>query len=95
MCLYIFVHTHTHTHTHTYTTMQARVPSRFSCVRLFATIWTIACQVPLSMGFSSQKTLEWVVMPFSRESFQPRDRFCVSYVLSSALAGGFLTTSVT
>ena len=26
--------------------------SRFSCVWLFATPWTIACQAPLSMGFS-------------------------------------------
>ena len=29
--------------------------SRFSCVWLFATLWTIACQVPLSMGFSRQQ----------------------------------------
>ena len=27
----------------------------FSHVRLFATLWTIACQAPLSMGFSKQK----------------------------------------
>ena len=27
----------------------------FSCVWLFATAWTIACQVPLSMGFSRQE----------------------------------------
>ena len=28
------------------------VLSRFSCVWLFSTQWTIACQAPLSMGFS-------------------------------------------
>ena len=28
------------------------VPSRFSHVRLFATLWTVAHQAPLSMGFS-------------------------------------------
>ena len=28
--------------------------SRFSRVRLFATLWTIACQAPLSRGFSRQ-----------------------------------------
>ena len=28
--------------------------SRFSCVQLFVTLWTIACQAPLSMGFSRQ-----------------------------------------
>ena len=31
------------------------VLSRFSCVRLFATLWTVACQVPLSIGFSRQE----------------------------------------
>ena len=28
--------------------------SRFNHVRLFAILWTIACQAPLSMGFSRQ-----------------------------------------
>ena len=27
-----------------------------SCVRLFVTSWTVACQVPLSMGFSGKNT---------------------------------------
>ena len=31
------------------------VLSHFSCVRLCATLWTIACQAPLSMGFSKQE----------------------------------------
>ena len=31
------------------------VLSRFSRVRLCATLWTIACQAPLSMGFSRQE----------------------------------------
>ena len=30
--------------------------SHFSCVRLFETLWTVACQPPLSMGFSRQNT---------------------------------------
>ena len=29
--------------------------SHFSCVWLFATPWTVACQAPLSMGFFSQE----------------------------------------
>ena len=29
--------------------------SHLSCVRLFATPWTVACQAPLSMGFSRQE----------------------------------------
>ena len=29
--------------------------SCFSCVQLFPMLWTVACQAPLSMGFSSQE----------------------------------------
>ena len=29
--------------------------SRFSCVQLFATLWTVARWAPLSMGFSRQE----------------------------------------
>ena len=29
---------------------------RFSCVQFFATLWTVACQAPLSMEFSRQGT---------------------------------------
>ena len=36
--------------------LYACVFSRFSHVRLFATPWTVACQSPLSMGFSSKNT---------------------------------------
>ena len=31
------------------------VLSRFSLVLIFATLWTVACQTPLSMGFSRQE----------------------------------------
>ena len=34
--------------------------SCFSCVRLFATPWTVACQAPLSMGILQARILEWV-----------------------------------
>ena len=30
------------------------MPSVFSCVQFFVTLWTVACQVPLFMGFSGQ-----------------------------------------
>ena len=33
-----------------------------SCVRLFATPWTVACQAPLSMGFPRQEY--WSGLPF-------------------------------
>ena len=35
--------------------MCACVLNPFSCVQLFATLWTIACQAPLSMGFFRQE----------------------------------------
>ena len=37
--------------------------SHFSCVQLFVTPWTVACQAPLSMGILQAGILEWV--PFS------------------------------
>ena len=46
-----------------------------------ATPWTIAHQAPLSMGILQASILEWVAMPSSRGSFQPRDRTLVSYSL--------------
>ena len=36
--------------------------SRFSCVQLFVTPWTIAHQAPLSMGLSRQEN--WSGLPF-------------------------------
>ena len=36
--------------------------SHFSLVQLFATPWTVACQAPLSMGFSRQEY--WSGLPF-------------------------------
>ena len=35
--------------------LRACVLSCCSCVQLFATLWTITCQTPLSMGFSRQE----------------------------------------
>ena len=61
------------------------VLGRFSHVRLFVTLWTVACQAPLSMGIL-QAILEWVAMPSSRGSSQPRDPTQVTHI-----AGGFFT----
>jgi len=72
----------------------ACVLSHFSHVRLFATLWTVAHQAPLSMGFSRQKYwsgFQYSSSPMtsSRGSFQPRDRIHVSCI--SYTAGGFFT----
>ena len=49
------------------------------------TPWTVACNVPLSMGILQAVISEWVAMP-SKGSSQPRDRAQVSHI-----TGGFLT----
>ena len=54
-----------------------------SSIRLFVAPWTGACQAPLSMEILQARILEWVAMPFSRGSAQPRDRNCVSQIPST------------
>ena len=49
-------------------------------LRLFATPWTVACQAPLSTGILQARILEWVAMPSSRGSSQPRDRTQLSCI---------------
>ena len=39
-----------------------------SCVQLFATPWTVACQAPLSMGFSGQEYWSGLPLPSPGES---------------------------
>ena len=45
-----------------------------SHVQLFVTAWTGAHQASLSMGILQARILEWIAMPTSRGSSQPRDR---------------------
>ena len=47
------------------------VLSLFSHVWLFATLWTVACQVPLSMGFSRQEYWSGLPFPSSGELSNP------------------------
>ena len=51
-----------------------------SCVWLFATLWTLAHQVPLAHGILWARILKWAAIPFSRGSCQPRDRTWISCV---------------
>ena len=57
-----------------------------SCPTL-AVLWTVACQAPLSMGFSRQEYWSGLPFPFpgdlSHPEIEPK---------SPALAGGFFTT---
>ena len=64
-----------------------------SRVQLFGTLWTVARQAPLSMGFSRQEY--WSGLPFpSRVDLLIPDSEPTS-LMSPALAGGFFTTRVT
>ena len=65
--------------------------SRFSCVRLFVTLWIIACQSPLSMGFSREKY--WSGLPCPPPGDLPDPGIEPVSLMSPALAGGFFTTS--
>ena len=50
-----------------------------SCLTLCNPVDYIACQAPLSMGILQVRILEWVAMPFSRGSSQPRNWTQVSH----------------
>ena len=67
--------------------------SRFSHVRVFVTLWTVTCQVPLSMGFSRQEY--WNGLPCPPPGNLPDPGIKLPSLMSPALAGGFFTTSAT
>ena len=56
-----------------------------------ATLWTIAHQAPLSMGFSRQE--HWSGFPFPSPGDLPNPGIEPTSLTSPALAGGFFTTS--
>ena len=70
--------------------LSACVLSHFSHVRLFDILWTVACQAPLSMGFSRQEFCSGLPCPppvdLPDPGIEPR---------SPALAGRFFTISAT
>jgi len=54
-----------------------------SCITFFVTSWTVAYLPGFSFHEIFQgRILEWVVISFSRGSFQPGDRTCISCVSS-------------
>ena len=65
--------------------------SYFNCVWLFATLWSIASQAPLSMGFSRQGY--WSGFPGPPPGDVPNLGIELRSFMSPALAGGFFTTS--
>ena len=67
------------------------VLSLFSCVQLFAILWTVARQAPLSMGFSRQEC--WSGLPCPSPGDLPGPGTKTESLKSPALAGGLFTTS--
>ena len=65
----------------------------FTRVQLFAMLWTVALQAPLSMGFSRQEY--WNGFPCPPLGDLPNPGTEPVSLMSPALAGGFFTTSVT
>ena len=53
--------------------------SHFSHVWLFETLWTIAQQAPLFMGFSRQEYWSGLPFPYPGESSWPRDQTCLPH----------------
>ena len=74
MCVCVCAHTH----------MCACVLSHSVMSQFFATSWTVTHQDSLSMGILQARILEWVAMPSSRRSSQPKDWTQVFHI-----AGGF------
>ena len=81
------------THSRHGVSMHVCVLSRFSCVRLFATLWTVIHQAPLSMGFSRQEY--WSGLPFTSPGDLPNPGVEPVSLTSPALSTGFFTTSST
>ena len=85
MCICIYIHIYIYMYIH--------VLSHFSHVQFFATLWTVAHQTPLSMGFSRQEY--WNVLPCSPPGGIASMQESNLHLMSLALTGIFFTTSTT
>ena len=81
------------THVRLVATRQASVLSCFSRVRFFASLWTVACQAPLSMEFPKKEYCCGLPCPPKR--YLPNPGIKPVSLTSPELAGGFFTTSTT
>ena len=64
------------------------MPSHFSHVQFFVTLWTIARQAPLSIGFSRQGY--WSGLPCPPPGDLPNSGIELASLMSLAVAGGSL-----
>ena len=67
--------------------------SRFSCIQLFAALWTVARQIPLSMEFSRQEY--WSGLPCPPPGDLPDSGMepVSPSLMPPVLVGGFFTPS--
>ena len=65
--------------------------SHFSCVQFLATLWSLAHQAPLSIGFSRQEY--WSGLPWLSLGDLPKSGIELASLMSPALEDGFFTTS--
>ena len=68
------------------------VLTHFSCTLLFATLWTVACQAPLSMGFSRQES--WSGLPCPPPGDLPDSGIETVSLISPVLAGSLPLASL-
>ena len=69
------------------------VLSCFSHIQLFVTLWTVACQAPLSVGFSRQEY--WSGLPCPHPGDLPNPGVKPMSLTSLVLGESFFTTSAT
>ena len=69
------------------------MPSPFSHVQLFVTLWTVALQTPPSKGLSRQEY--WSGLPCPPPGDLPNPGIKPESLVSPSLAAGFFTTSAT
>ena len=69
------------------------MPSHFSHIRLFGTLWIVARQTPVSIGFLKQEY--WSGLPCPSLGDFPNSGIEPTSLMSPALAGSFFTASAT
>ena len=78
---------------HAFSSLCVCVLRSLNYVQLFATLWTVARQAPLSMEFSSQECRSG--LPYFAPGDLPKPGIEPASLVSPELAGGFFTTSTT
>ena len=71
------------------------MPSCFSCVQLFVTLWTIAPQTPLSKILAKYRQESWSGLPCPPPGDHPNPGIKPTSLTSPTLAGGFFITGTT